>query len=73
MKGDDNMKHYHCPVNGWDCPYFVNKTNIDGKEESCICGMTFDGFNPYFECDDFYSAFGDCESEKDYTDYGEED
>lgn len=67
------MKHYHCPVNGWDCPYFVNKTNIDGKEESCICGMTFDNFNPYTECDDFYSAFGDCESEKDYTDYGEED
>lgn len=67
------MKHYHCPVNGWDCPYFKNEVEIGGKKETCVCGMTFEKLNPYFECDDFYFAFGDCENESNYTDYGEED
>lgn len=35
--------------------------------------MTFDKMNPYYECEDFYSAFGDGVEESDYTDYGEED
>lgn len=62
------MKHYHCPVNGTDCPYFINKTVITGKEENCVCGMSFEGWNPYADCDDFYYAWGDDVSPKDYTD-----
>ena len=68
------MKHYHCPVNdGWDCLYFVNRQNLGGvKDEYCLCGMGFEGLNPYEECDDFYSVYGDdCEPE-DYTDDTEE-
>lgn len=46
-------KHYHCPVNGWDCPYFIDRQDFDGKPDYCLCGMGFDGLNPYEECDDF--------------------
>lgn len=67
------MRHFHCPVNGWDCPYYIEETLIDGKKEKCICGMTFDKMNPYYECEDFYNAFGDDLEESDYTDYGKED
>ena len=28
------MKHFHCPVNGWDCPYFKNETIINGQKET---------------------------------------
>ena len=45
------MKHFHCPVNGWDCPYYKSTVNVDGKEEHCLCTME----NPYEECDDFYA------------------
>ena len=51
--------HVHCPVNGWDCPYF-----------SCApipCQCTIE--NPMEECDDFYSMWGDCEDEEEYTCY----
>ena len=24
--------HYHCPVNGWDCPYYKNSEIIEGNE-----------------------------------------
>ena len=54
------MKHYHCPVNGWDCPYYVSEKN----GESCLCTVD----NPMQECDDFYGMWGDCDPE-DYTDY----
>ena len=50
------MKHFHCPVNGWDCPYFKNKTIINGQKETCICSLE----NPMDDCDD-------CEPD-DYTD-----
>lgn len=43
------------------------------KKERCVCGMTFDKMNPYYECEDFYDVFGDGVEESDYTDYGEED
>lgn len=43
------------------------------KKERCVCGMTFDKMNPYYECEDFYDAFRDGVEESDYTDYGEED
>lgn len=26
------MRHFHCPVNGWDCPCYVEETLIDGKK-----------------------------------------
>lgn len=53
------MKHYHCPVNGWDCPYYKDSEG----EEYCLCTLE----NPIENCDDFYSMWGDCDPE-DYTD-----
>ena len=53
-------KHYHCPVNGWDCPYYRNEQNGD----FCICGMDE---NPYYECEDFRAEW-DGYRENDYTD-----
>lgn len=47
--------HIHCPVNGWDCPYF----DANG------CCMMYPEFDPIEECDDFYSIWGDDE-EADY-------
>lgn len=61
------MKHYHCPVNGWDCPYYIDSKILDEEEEYCLCGMGFEGLNPYKECGDFFWAFGECD-EEDYTD-----
>ena len=58
------MKHFHCPVNGWDCPYYKSTANVDGKKERCLCTME----NPYEECDDFYASFGDNCKPEDYTD-----
>ncbi len=52
------MKHFHCPVNGWDCPYYKN-----AKGNPCLCTMT----DPYAECDDFYTMWEGSEPE-DYTD-----
>lgn len=60
------MKHYHCPVNGWTCPYFVEQTYIGDNIENYVC--TCPG-NPYEECDDFYAVWGDDISPDDYTDY----
>ena len=58
------MKHFHCPVNGWDCPYYKNTAIIEGKEEYCLCTME----NPYEECDDLYAMYGDNCAPEDYTD-----
>lgn len=53
--------HYHCPVNGWDCPYY--------SDSPIHCQCTLE--NPMYECDDFTAMFGDeCEPE-DYTCYDE--
>lgn len=60
-------KHFHCPVNGWDCPYYKDSDIIEGEEEFCLCKME----DPFLDCDDFYSMWGDCCPE-DYTDYVEE-
>jgi hypothetical protein len=43
------MKHYHCPVNGWDCPYYKDEPN-----HPCVC--TIEG-DPFYECDDFASLW----------------
>lgn len=76
-------RHFHCPVNGWDCPYYVDSAMIEGEIEYCLCGMGLPNptevgldpdvaeLNPYEECDDFFSMWGDCDPE-DYTDYVEE-
>lgn len=62
-------KHFHCPVNGWDCPYYKDAVVIDGQEEYCICNIDGD---PYEECDDFFDMYGeDCHPD-DYTDYVDE-
>ena len=52
------MKHYHCPVNGWDCPYYKNEEN-----HPCQCTME----NPMEECDDFASSWEGA-TEDEYTD-----
>ena len=33
------MKHFHCPVNGWDCPYFKTRVEINNTLEYCICTL----------------------------------
>lgn len=37
------IKHIHCPVNGWDCPYY------DDNNHPCRCTME----DPLNNCDDF--------------------
>ena len=37
------VKHIHCPVNGWDCPYYTDKNH------PCRCTLA----NPMEDCDDF--------------------
>ena len=29
--------HYHCRVNGWDCPYYKDHEIIEGDEEFYLC------------------------------------
>ena len=51
-------KHFHCPVNGWDCPYYKNEA-----DHPCQCTME----NPMEECDDFASSWEGA-TEEEYTD-----
>ena len=37
------VKHIHCPVNGWDCPYYTDNNH------PCRCTLA----NPMKDCDDF--------------------
>lgn len=37
------IKHIHCPVNGWDCPYYTDKNH------PCRCTLE----DPVKDCDDF--------------------
>lgn len=37
------IKHIHCPVNGWDCPYYTDENH------PCRCTLE----NPMEDCDDF--------------------
>lgn len=69
------IPHYHCPVNGHDCIYYLDsiKFTKNAEEEHCICNIDEEGYNPYYECDDFFDVYGvGCEPD-DYTDYYEED
>lgn len=47
-----NKGHIHCPVNGWDCPYY---------KKNGICGIYPDD-DPLLECDDFYFFWGNNDS-----------
>ena len=40
-----NIKHIHCPVNGWDCPYYTD------EDHPCRCTLE----DPLKDCDDFGS------------------
>jgi hypothetical protein len=42
------MKHLHCPVNGWDCPYWGAVMINGAKHEGCCLLDT-----PMEDCDDF--------------------
>ena len=37
------VKHIHCPVNGWDCPYYTDENH------PCRCTLA----DPLKDCDDF--------------------
>ena len=50
--------HIHCPVNGWDCPYY--------SDSPIPCQCTLE--DPMNECDDF-SVFWD--PDDDYVCHGE--
>lgn len=50
--------HIHCPVNGWDCPYYSN------FPIPCACTLE----DPMNECDDF-ATFWD--PDDDYICHGE--
>ena len=56
-------KHYHCPVNGWDCPYFK-----DSENHHCVCTME----DPMAECDDFAYIWEGYEDPEAYTDDDED-
>lgn len=49
------VKHIHCPVNGWDCPYYTD----DGHP--CRCLLT----DPMKDCDDFATLWDESD---DYID-----
>ncbi len=49
------VKHIHCPVNGWDCPYW------NDEDHPCRCTIP----DPMADCDDF-AAFWD--EDDDYID-----
>ena len=37
------IEHIHCPVNGWDCPYYTDENH------PCRCTLA----DPMKDCDDF--------------------
>ena len=37
------VKHIHCPVNSWDCPYYTDENH------PCRCTLA----DPIKDCDDF--------------------
>ena len=51
----NKVKHFHCPVNGYDCPYYTD------KDHPCRCTLE----DPYNDCDDFATMW---DEDDDYTD-----
>lgn len=43
IKKAKKVKHIHCPVNGWDCPYYTDENH------PCRCTLA----DPMKDCDDF--------------------
>lgn len=43
------MKHIHCPVNDWSCPYYTDKGH------PCRCLLV----DPFQDCDDFASMWNE--------------
>ena len=52
---EKRISHIHCPVNGWDCPYYTNEGH------PCRCLLD----DPYYDCDDFASMW---DRDDDYID-----
>ena len=52
------MKHIHCPVNGWDCPYYTDKGH------PCRCLLE----HPEEDCDDFTAFWDPIEDDGDWLD-----
>ena len=46
------IKHIHCPVNGWDCPYYTDKNH------PCRCTLE----NPMEDCDDFETLWDESDN-----------
>ena len=53
------MRHYHCPVNDYTCPYYSDEGH------PCRCLLN----DPYEECDDFYFHWGDDVERHEFTDH----
>ena len=49
------IKHIHCPVNGWDCPYYTDNNH------HCRCTLA----DPMKDCDDFATMW---DEDDDYID-----
>ena len=49
------IEHIHCPVNGWDCPYYTDEGH------PCRCLLA----DPMRDCDDFATLWDECD---DYID-----
>ena len=52
---EKRIPHIHCPVNGWDCPYYTN------EGQPCRCLLD----DPYNDCDDFAAMW---DKDDDYID-----
>ena len=52
------MKHIHCPVNGYDCPYYTDEGH------PCRCTLA----HPEEECDDFLVFWDPIEDDGDWFD-----
>lgn len=53
-------KHFHCPINDWECPYFKDEPENNHR---CICSLP----DPMTDCDGFAYAWAGSEPEE-YTD-----
>ena len=49
------VKHIHCPVNGWNCPYYTDENH------PCRCTLA----DPMKDCDDFTTFWNE---DDDYID-----
>lgn len=50
--GKQVVEHIHCPVNGWDCPYYTD------KEHPYRCTLA----NPLKDCEDFATFWNESDN-----------